>query len=192
MGVNKRLVKITLQKRSGRNVSLVPHIVKFLSKHVQATIVVMSVNRSNWVTMTFATSSFAFFTNTYIASILMLYEMNPIKFTFCLLLMSLQFSLTFLSFLALAYANRLFHRSKKILPSTQFCLKSARHLRIKLKLNEIYERLTSKRAYGTMAGPKVTITYFWMYKVALGYCAYFMSFIKFLRSEKDSKAILSS
>nr|XP_046919586.1 uncharacterized protein LOC124499686 [Dermatophagoides farinae] len=85
----------------------------------------------------------------------------------------------FIPFIALAHVTSAFHKIKDYIPAVQVQLNRLTHLRMKLKYDDLYERLTHGKKIAYTFGYLGDLTYRGLFEAFLGYIAAFFLIIRF-------------
>ena len=180
---NEKLLKTFVYTRTRKALCFM----NFLKDHVWASRFMIDANKQNWRFIAFFAIFFNFVGSTYnLSHFVRSKNLTPAKKFFYLNILVGQFTILIASLIPLAIYHRYFHKAKKFLFPVQLNFNEVKFILIKLKIMNVYERLTYGPKYGMKIGPTSIITPKFLFKLMLGYFAYFIACMQFLRNGKIS------
>ncbi|KAH7645312.1 hypothetical protein DERF_013825 [Dermatophagoides farinae] len=117
----------------------------------------------------------------------LIFEDMPAQTQFVFILISLIHAISgLLPFMTTAHVSSAFHKIKDYIPAMQLQLNRSTHLRMKLKYDDLYERLMSGKKIAFTFGYLGNLTYRGLFEAFLGYIAAFFMIMGFYLREHST------
>ena len=117
----------------------------------------------------------------------LIFEDMPAHTEFVFILIALIHAISgLIPFITLAHVSSAFHKIKDYIPAMQLQLNRSTHLRMKLKYDDLYERLMSGKKIAFTFGYLGNLTYRGLFEAFLGYIAAFFMIMGFYLREHST------